>query len=141
MINTEFKQKILQFFRKKDRFAMHNGIEVLDVSEGWAKAQVLLTDNHMNGMSIAHGGIVFTLADVVFGLAANSYGRVALTLNADISFFNPAAAGMLITAEAEELSIRHTVASYLVSVRDESGLLLASMKCQAYRKNTPVELV
>ena len=140
MINKEFKETLLNFFRKKDRFAANSDIEVVDVKEGWAVAQVKIQQKHLNGVNIAHGGILFTLADVAFGLAANSYGRIAVTLNADISFFNPATEGMLVIAEAEELSLRYTIASYLVSIKDEKGTLLASMKCQAYRKGEMSEL-
>lgn len=132
------KEKILGVFRKKDRYAAHNSIEVIDVKEGWARTQLRVTQKHLNSVDIAHGGIVFSLADVAFGLAANSYGRVAVTLSAEISFFNPALEGMIIVAEAEELALKHKIASYLVSVKDESGLLLATMKCTAYRKSEEI---
>lgn len=134
MLSQNYKEKILRFFRKKDRFAASNLIEVVDVKEGWAKAQVMIKKEHLNGVDIAHGGIIFTLADVAFGVAANSYGRVAVTLSAEISFLNPAIEGTLITAEAEELALKNTISSYLVSVKDVNGQLLATMKCTAFRK-------
>lgn len=134
-MKQSFKEKLIHFFKTKDRFAAHNKIEATQVKVGWAQAQTTITQQHLNGVGIGHGGIIFTLADVAFGLAANSHGRVAVTMGADISFFDAAKEGMTITATAEELSLRHTIASYLVSVTDEEGNLLATMKCQAYRKN------
>lgn len=134
MMSKEFGNKLLKIFKKRDHFANHNNIEVLEACDGRARAQVKLTKEHMNGLNIAHGGILFSLADVTFGLAANSHGRVAVTLSADISFFNPSEVGQIIIAEAEELSLKNRIASYLISIRNEDGLLLASMKCSAYRK-------
>lgn len=133
-MDKSFKEKLLGLFKRRDRFAQHNNIEVLDVKDGWAKAQVRLTDDHLNGISIAHGGILFSLADVAFGLAANSHGRTAVTLNANISFFNPSVSGQLITAEAQEISLKYRIANYVVNITDEKDVLLATMQCQAYRK-------
>ena len=129
-----FFDNLIKLFVAKDRFAAHNALDIVEVREGYARVELLVQDQHLNGVGIAHGGVIFTIADLAMGLAAHSHGRVAVTLSADISFFNPAQLGDRLIAEAEELALRRTVASYLVSVKNESGELLASMKCQAYRK-------
>lgn len=139
MLQKEFYTRLKDSFSKGDRFAANNEIEIVDVKKGWAKAQVRLKQNHLNGVNIAHGGIIFTLADLVFSIAANSHGRVAVTLNASISFYKSAKEGTLITAESEELSLQHKVATYLVHIKDEAGELLATMKAQAYRKKEEIE--
>lgn len=129
-----FKDKLIGFFTSKDRFAAHNALMAVDVKEGYARVEMEVQEQHLNGVDIAHGGVIFTLADLAMGLAAHSHGRMAVTLSADISFLNPAVLGQKIYAEAEELALRRSIASYLVSVKNEEGLLLASMKCQAFRK-------
>jgi len=50
-------------FFKNDRFAEHVGIELLEVSEGRAKAKMEIKEHHLNGIDIAHGGAIFSLAD------------------------------------------------------------------------------
>jgi len=133
-MNKEYLDKLVAFFREKDQFATHNNIEVLWVREGSAKVQLKVDEQHLNAAKIAHGGLVFSLADFAMGLAAHSHGRMAVTLGADISYFSPGKMGSVISATAEELSLRKSIASYLVSVNDEEGNLLATMKCQAFRK-------
>jgi len=133
-MNKEYLDKLVAFFREKDQFATHNNIEVLWVREGSAKVQLKVDEQHLNAAKIAHGGLVFSLADFAMGLAAHSHGRMAVTLSADISYFSPGKMGSVISATAEELSLRKSIASYLVSVNDEEGNLLATMKCQAFRK-------
>ena len=133
-MKQEFYNKLIKSFVAKDRFAAHNALSLVDVSQGYARVELLVEEQHLNGVNIAHGGVIFTVADLAMGLAAHSHGRVAVTLSADISFLNPAQLGDRLIAEAEELALRRSVASYLVSVKNGDGLLLASMKCQAFRK-------
>jgi len=54
-------QAIWDFF-KNDRFAEHNGIELLDIAPGYAKAKMEVKDRHLNGVDVVHGGAIFTLA-------------------------------------------------------------------------------
>lgn len=56
---------------KKDKFASYVGIELLEVGDGYAEAQMEITDNHLNGVNILHGGAIFTLADYTFAAASN----------------------------------------------------------------------
>lgn len=139
METKEFNSRLKEFFVKNDHYASLSDIEVIEVAEGHAKVQVRIQQKHLNGVRIAHGGIIFTLADVAFGLASNSHKKVAVSLNSEISFFSPAEEGQLIIAEAELLILRKTVANYLINVKNEDGELLAMMKAQAYRKNGSIE--
>ena len=71
----------LRAFFKNDRFARLSGIELLDAGPGWAKAQMAVGDQHLNAADVVHGGALFTLADLVFAVASNSHGRLALGIN------------------------------------------------------------
>lgn len=134
MMKHDFFDRLIQSFVAKDHFAAHNKLTFVEVKEGYARIETVVEKQHLNGLNIVHGGVLFAMADLAMGLAAHSHGSVAVTLSADISFFNPAHLGDTLIAEVEELALRRTVASYLVSVKDGKGTLLASMKCQAYRK-------
>lgn len=61
---------------------------------------------------------MLTLSDFALAAAANSYGSVALSINANISYFRPPK-GKILTAEAKEVSLSHKLASYNVDVWDE----------------------
>ncbi len=96
-------EKIKEYFSQKDAFARKCGIELLEVGTGSAKARVKLTSEHHNGVGIAHGGIIFTLADYVFAAASNSHGTVAVAINANISYLKAAKDGSLY-AQGREVS-------------------------------------
>jgi acyl-CoA thioesterase len=76
------------------------GIEVLGYGEGWARAQLTVRDDMVNGHGICHGGVIFSLADTVFACACNSWGPVTVAAGADIVFVAPARIGDVLTAEA-----------------------------------------
>ncbi len=126
-------EKITDFFTKGDKFAAHAGIELLEVSEGHAKAQLPIDERHLNSVGVVHGGAIFTLADLAFAVASNSHGNVALAINVSISFVKAVRKGVL-TAEAREVSLNHKLGSYTVDVKDEAGELVAVFQGMAYRK-------
>jgi acyl-CoA thioesterase len=124
-------------FLKNDRFAEHCGIELVDVAEGRATARMTVTDRHLNGVNVVQGGAIFTLADLAFAAASNSYGTVAVAINASIWFVRAAREGTL-TAEAKEVSRNPKLATYAIDVTDEAGELVARFEGMVYRKKDPI---
>lgn len=129
-------QAIREFF-KNDRFAEHSGIELLEIEEGRAKAKMVIKDWHRNGVDLVHGGAIFTLADLVFAVASNSHGTVAVAINASIWFVKAAREGALY-AEAKETSRNPKLATYSIEVTDDAGDLVAKFEGMVYRKKDPI---
>jgi acyl-CoA thioesterase len=80
------------------------GIELLDVGPGRARLRMAVTASMVNGHAMAHGGLVFTLADSAFAVACNTHGLVTVAAGADITFVAPARLGDVLVAEAQELT-------------------------------------
>jgi len=127
----------VRIFFKNDRFADHVGIELLEVSEGRAKAKMEIQEHHLNGVNIAHGGAIFSLADLAFAVASNSHRTIALGINASISYLKAATGGTLI-AEAKEVSLNPKLATYEVRVTDENNDLIAIFLGTVYRKKEKI---
>ncbi len=127
---------IKEFF-KNDRFAHHCGIELLEVSEGQAKARMQIEDHHRNGINVVHGGAIFTLADLAFAAASNSHGTVAVAINASIWYVKAALEGSLL-ATAREVSLNPKLATYSIEVTDEGGEIVAVFEGMVYRKKQTI---
>ncbi|NPU85391.1 MAG: PaaI family thioesterase [Syntrophaceae bacterium] len=127
------REEDLKRYFRRDIFANYVGIELVEAFDGRAKAVLEVRDEHLNGLRMVHGGVVFTLADLAFAAAANSKGRVAVAANASVSFLK-SPKGRLLTAEAWEISSSRTLAAYTVHVKDETGELLAVVQGLAYRR-------
>jgi acyl-CoA thioesterase len=124
--------EVKKFF-KRDEFAEYCGIKIIEVSPGYAKTEMLIKENHLNGVKTVHGGALFTLADFAFAVAANSHGKVTVAINVSITFMKAVNKGT-ITAEAKELSSNPKLATYTVDIIDEAGDLIAVFQGLAYRK-------
>jgi len=129
-------ESVKQFF-KKDQFAARCGIELLEVSPGWARAKMELQPHHMNGLGSTQGGAIFTLADLTFAAASNAYGTVAVAVNVSISFLKATRTGAL-WAEARELSKSFKLGAYTVEVKDDAGELVAIFQGMVYRKSNKI---
>jgi len=125
-------EDIKRFF-KKDSFAASSGIELMEVSPGYAKARMKIEEKHLNALRTVQGGALFTLADLAFAAASNAYGNVAVAINVNISFVKAATKGIL-TAEAKETSINPKISTYTVNVTDENGEIIAIFQGMGYRK-------
>ena len=76
------------------------GIGLLGYGDGWARTQLTVRDDMVNGHGVCHGGVIFSLADTAFACACNSWGPVTVAAGADIVFVAPGRDGDLLTAEA-----------------------------------------
>jgi acyl-CoA thioesterase len=131
--------KVVKKYFKNDRFAEHVGIELMEVSKGRARAKMKIKEHHLNGVNIAHGGAIFSLADLAFAVASNSHKTVALSINVSISYFKASVAGDTLTAEANEVSLNPKLATYEVRVTDEANDLIAIFLGTVYRKKDKIE--
>jgi len=124
-------------FVQKDRYAQHIGVEILDFDKGSARARMEIGKHHQNSAGMVHGGAIFSLADAVFSVASNSHGTFAVAINVSISFFKAATSGTLF-AKAEEVSINPRLATYLITIIDDSGDKIALFQGTVYRKKDSI---
>ena len=123
---------------EKDVFATSNGIKLVEAKPGYAKSSMEIKPSHYNSVGIVHGGALFTLADFTFAVASNSHGRIALAIDAEISFFKATTNGTL-TAEAKEISLNGKLGTYLVEITNEANEHIAHFKGTVYRKKDKIE--
>jgi len=128
----------IQEFFKRDQFAELCGIELVDVSPGHAKAEMMVKKEHLNGVNTVHGGAIFTLADFAFAAAANSHGQVTVAINVSITYMKALTKGK-ITAEAREISRNPKLSTYTIDVFNEDGEIAAVFQGLAYQKKESLE--
>ena len=117
----------------KDKFAKFIGIKITSAGEGNAAGEMTITNDHLNGAGIIHGGAIFTLADTVFAAASNSREGLALAINVSISYFKAISEGK-ITAVAEEISLHKKLATYIIKIYDADSNIIALFQGTVYRK-------
>lgn len=67
-----------QEFFKKDLFAGKTGVELIEIKEGYSKARLVITEEHLNAGHRTQGGALFTLADLALGRSRQLSRRTVL---------------------------------------------------------------
>jgi len=125
--------KVVEKMMAEDAFSQWLGIEVADIKPGFAKLEMKVRPEMVNGFNVTHGGIAFSLADSALAFAANSYGKVALALENNISFTKKVMPGDYLTAKTEELSRGRRIAVYNISVTNQDEETVALFRGTVFR--------
>jgi acyl-CoA thioesterase len=98
----------------------HYGMRFVSAGEGRCELEVTVLPSMINAAGLAHGGLLFALADFACAYAVRSLGAPGATINASFSFLRPAAAEMEIVAEATVISRSRRLATLSADVRDKA---------------------
>jgi acyl-CoA thioesterase len=126
---AEIREKV-----KCDTFAQWLGIELTEMGPGSAAAEMTITENMLNAHGTTHGAVLFAIADFVFAVACNSYGKTSVGLSVNIGYLAACKDGDKITAKAREVKRNNRTSWYEVSVENEKELV-AHVSALSYRKN------
>ena len=127
-----------QEFFKRDLFAKENGIELLEVKQGYSKAKLEIKKEHLNAGNRTQGGAIFTLADLALAAAANSHGQLAFSLSSHITFLRASGEGDTLYAVASEKYIGRTTGCYQVDITNQNDELIATFESSVFRKEQQV---
>ena len=119
-------QKMVEYRNTKNPHAQRLGILVEEIGPGYARVTKTIGPEDLNPLGLAHGGVYYSMADTACGSAASSYGFMAVTVNANYSYFRSAMPGDRLTAEARELKGGKTISVFEVRVTDQKDTLLGS---------------
>jgi acyl-CoA thioesterase len=125
--------KIVSHMMENDAFSQWMGVEIMDVKEGYCKIACNVTAEMLNGFSVTHGGILFSLADSALAFSAATYGRVALAVDNSISFTKKSSSGDRLIAESVCVNLGHKTGLFEVKLVNSNDELLALMKATVYR--------
>jgi len=104
------------------------GIEIEEAREGYARISMRVRKDMLNGHGIAHGGMIFALADTAFAYACNSRNVSTVAQQASIVFLASAREGDRLTAEAQEQSLVGRSGVYVIGVRNQKGENIAAFQ-------------
>lgn len=122
-----------------DKFSQWLGVTVLEAKEGFARIQMKVTNEMLNGHGIAHGGISFALADSAFAFASNSHGAKAVSIETSINHLKPVFENDELEAIAEKESISRSLGHYIVRVL-RNNEMIALFKGVVFRKDEQWEV-
>jgi LAO/AO transport system ATPase/phenylacetic acid degradation protein PaaD len=123
-----------------DPFLRLLGVTCTDAGARHATVSLTLAEQHLNFNGACHGGVIFTLADTAFGLAANARGKIAVGIDTHMTFQRAAHRGEVLVAHATEVSRSRRLAVYRVDVSvggDTAHALVSSFTGTVYLTDKP----
>ena len=97
------------------------GIAIEEAREGYARVSMLVRDDMLNGHGIAHGGMIFALADSAFAYVCNGANHASVAAQAGTVFLGKAELGETLIAEAQEVAREGRAGVTRVSVKTADG--------------------
>lgn len=116
-----------------DAFAQFIGIQIVEATPERAVCELELGPQHLNGVGVVQGGVLFTMADLALAVAANAGDADRVTLSSHIDFLKGIGKGVIV-AQATPIKVGRTTALYSVQVIEKgTGALLANFQGTAFR--------
>jgi len=129
----------LKEFFQNDRFAALAEAQLLEIKSGYARARMVVKEQHLNGGGVCQGGALFTLADLAFAAAVNSHLTLTFSTTSNITFIRSVMLGEEVIAEAREVVNHPRLPFAEVRLTDGQGRLVALFTSSGYRKSdTPL---
>ncbi len=120
------KENIMKRFNEDPGFMKYNNYQLEELEEDKSVMSVELNENSLNPSGIAHGGLVFGLADTAMGMLAYLTGRKVVTVDANINYLKPCK-GSKVTCVAEPVKVGKTIGVYQASIYNENKELAATV--------------
>lgn len=114
----DLTEKLKEKFSTDEYARNITGIEILEARPNYAKCVLKIEPKHMNLAGKVMGGVIFTLADYTFGVAANTGDEMTVTASANIDYFT-SPKGEYLYADTKIRKKGSRLSFYQVLVRDE----------------------
>jgi len=125
-------KEIINLMMSKDAFSNWMKIEVNAIEKGSCSLSCMIKEEMLNGFSIAHGGIAYSLADSTLAFAANSHGYQSFSIETSISHLVKVKSGDHLTSTSKEIHRGKKTGLYHIEIFNQNNELVALMKGTVY---------
>ena len=101
------------------------GITIKEARADYARLSMVVRADMLNSHGIAHGGMIFALADTAFAYVCNGANHASVAAQASIVFLDKVREGETLVAEATEVAREGRAGVTRVAVRADDGRVIA----------------
>ena len=124
--------KAAKYLGEEVGFSKDIGIEILELAEGYCVGRIKVEKRHLNPLNTVHGGVFFSLADTICGIAAASTGHGGPTVQGDMDYMR-AVRGREIICTARVTKTGSTLSLVDRIITDDTGREVTRTKFIYYR--------
>ncbi len=122
----------------RDAYSQWLGVELVEIAAQSAVIRMTVREEMVNGFGVAHGGIVFGLADSAHAFATNSNGEISVAIDCSIGYPSAVRTGDVLTATAIEESTTNRLGFCEVTVKNQFGTVVGHFRGTVYRTRKPL---
>jgi acyl-CoA thioesterase len=126
-------ERVVSGMLARDNFSQWMGMTIVDVRPRTATVRMVVRPEMVNGFGVAHGGVVYSLADSALSFACNTHGRVTVAINNSISYPAAVNVGDVLTALAESDGETRRLGYYRVTIRNQKDELVSAFTGTVYK--------
>src|SRR5690242_3076360 len=97
------------------------GLKIEEVREDYARVSMVVRADMLNGHGLAHGAMIFGLADSAFAYFCNGANHASVAAQASIVFLDKVEEGETLVAEAQQVAREGRAGVTRVAVRTRAG--------------------
>ena len=102
IMNEQVKaETVVAGMMARDLFSQWLGLTIVDVRPRTCTVRATVRPEMVNGFGVAHGGIVFAIADSAFAFACNSHNQNAVAQHCSVTFIRPGQRGEVLDVNAD----------------------------------------
>lgn len=129
--NQEICNQIIKVL-KENEYLKLLGIEITSLSKGYCKGKMSVSENIKNPYGSLHGGSLYSLADIIGGTAACTYGNYVTTVSGSMNFLLPAVGMDHVICEAKKVRQGRHLAVYDMILTDDENHILENASFTFY---------
>ena len=126
-------ERVVAQMMARDVFSQWLGIDIVSIAPNAATVRMTVRPEMVNGFGVCHGGVTFSLADSALAFAANTHGRLTVSIENSIRYPAPIVPGDVLTATAAERNASRRLAYFDVTVRKDDDTVVALFTGTVYR--------
>ena len=135
---NEVARAVVARMLAKDAYSQWLGVELVEIAAQRAVIRMTVREEMVNGFGVAHGGIVFGLADSAHAFAVNSNGEITVAIDCSIGYPAAIRTGDVLTATAVEQSASNKLSYTDVTVKNQFGTVVGLFRGTAYKTQKPL---
>ena len=101
------------------------GIRIEEAREGYARLSMKVRADMLNSHKIAHGGMIFALADTAFAYICNGANHASVAAQASMVFLDKVSKGETLIAEGQQVAREGRAGVTRVAIRTGDGRAIA----------------
>ena len=125
---------------ERDAFSRWLGLEVVALAPDACTTRMTVRAEMANGFGVAHGAIVFALADSAMAFASNGHGTVTVSIENSVTYPAAVRVGDVLTARCEREAGSGKLGYYRAPVTNQNGETVALFRGTVYRTQKELEL-